>query len=72
MEYVAHSFNCRIENADFAEMLFREMSIIDVTNEQRDKERQCADTIYWDYWHCAGSLGWPFPMLKYKYSFQTK
>ena len=46
MEYVAHSFNCRIENADSAEMLFREMSIIDVTNEQRGKERKCADTIY--------------------------
>ena len=23
-------------------------------------------------WHSAGSLGWPFPMLKYKYIFQTK
>ena len=21
------------------------------------------------YWHTAGSLGWPFPMLKYKYIF---
>jgi len=24
------------------------------------------------YWHSAGSLGWPFPMLKYKYIFQIK
>jgi len=23
-------------------------------------------------WHSAGSLGWPFPMLKYKYIFQIK
>jgi len=23
-------------------------------------------------WRSAGSLGWPFPMLKYKYSFQAK
>jgi len=23
-------------------------------------------------WHDAGSLGWPFPMLKYKYIFQLK
>jgi len=23
-------------------------------------------------WHSAGSLGWPFPMLQYKYVFQTK
>jgi len=23
-------------------------------------------------WHDAGSLGWPFPMLKYKYIFQIK
>jgi len=23
-------------------------------------------------WQSAGSLGWPFPMLKYKYIFQTK
>jgi len=23
-------------------------------------------------WDSAGSLGWPFPMLKYKYIFQTK
>jgi len=23
-------------------------------------------------WHSAGSPGWPFPMLKYKYIFQTK
>jgi len=23
-------------------------------------------------WHSAGSLGWPFPMLKYKYIFQKK
>jgi len=21
-------------------------------------------------WHSAGSLGWPFPMLKYKYIFK--
>jgi len=24
------------------------------------------------YWHSAGSLGWPFPMLKYQYIFQVK
>jgi len=24
------------------------------------------------YWHSAGSLGWPFPMPKYKYIFQIK
>jgi len=23
-------------------------------------------------WHSAGFLGWPFPVLKYKYSFQIK
>ena len=23
-------------------------------------------------WHSVGSLGWPFPMLKYKYIFQIK
>ena len=23
-------------------------------------------------WHSAGSLGWPFPMLQYKYIFQKK
>ena len=23
-------------------------------------------------WHSAGSLGWPFPVLKYKYIFQIK
>ena len=23
-------------------------------------------------WHSAGSLGWPFPMIKYKYFFQIK
>jgi len=23
-------------------------------------------------WHSAGSLGWPFPMLQYKYIFQIK
>ena len=23
-------------------------------------------------WHSAGSLGWPFPMLKYWYIFQMK
>ena len=23
-------------------------------------------------WHSAGSLGWPFPMLKYKYIFEIK
>ena len=23
-------------------------------------------------WHSAGSMGWPFPMLKYKYIFQIK
>jgi len=23
-------------------------------------------------WHSAGSLGWPFPMLKYKYISQIK
>ena len=23
-------------------------------------------------WHSAGSLGWSFPMLKYKYIFQIK
>jgi len=23
-------------------------------------------------WHSAGSLGWPFPMLKYEYIFPTK
>jgi len=23
-------------------------------------------------WHSAGFLGWPFPMLKYKYIFQIK
>ena len=23
-------------------------------------------------WHSAGSLSWPFPVLKYKYIFQTK
>jgi len=23
-------------------------------------------------WHSAGSLGWPFPMLRYKYIFQIK
>jgi len=23
-------------------------------------------------WHCASSVGWPFPMLKYKYIFQMK
>ena len=23
-------------------------------------------------WHSGGSLGWPFPMLKYKYIFQIK
>jgi len=23
-------------------------------------------------WHSAGSLGWPCPMLKYKYIFQIK
>jgi len=23
-------------------------------------------------WHSAGSLGWPIPMLKYKYIFQIK
>jgi len=23
-------------------------------------------------WHSAGSIGWPFPMLKYKYIFQIK
>jgi len=23
-------------------------------------------------WHSAGSLRWPFPMLKYKYIFQMK
>ena len=24
------------------------------------------------YWHSAGSLSWPFRMLKYKYTFQIK
>ena len=24
------------------------------------------------HWHTAGSLGWPFPVLKYKYIFQIK
>ena len=24
------------------------------------------------HWHSAGSLGWPFPVLKYKYIFQIK
>ena len=23
-------------------------------------------------WHSAGSLGWPFPMLKYKYTLRIK
>jgi len=23
-------------------------------------------------WHSAGLLGWPFPMLKYKYIFEIK
>jgi len=23
-------------------------------------------------WHSAGSVGWPFPMLKYEYIFQIK
>ena len=23
-------------------------------------------------WHSAGSLGWPFPVLKYRYIFQIK
>jgi len=23
-------------------------------------------------WHSAGSLGWPFPVVKYKYIFQIK
>jgi len=23
-------------------------------------------------WHSAGSMGWPFPMLEYKYIFQAK
>jgi len=23
-------------------------------------------------WHSAGSLGWPFPMLRYRYIFQIK
>ena len=23
-------------------------------------------------WHSAGSLGWPFPVLKYKYIFSNK
>jgi len=23
-------------------------------------------------WHSAGCLGWPFPMLKYKYIFEIK
>jgi len=26
-------------------------------------ERKCAERL--QYWHSAGSLGWPFPMLKY-------
>jgi len=24
------------------------------------------------HWHSSGSLGWPFPMLKYKYIFELK
>ena len=34
------------------------------------KERKYADRAY--NWHSAGSLGWPFPMLKCKYIFQIK
>ena len=33
------------------------------------RERKSADTVGTD---SAGSLGWPFPMLKYKYIFQIK
>jgi len=32
------------------------------------RERKCADTIG----TVLGSLGWPFPMLKYKHIFQLK
>jgi len=34
----------------------------------RNTERKCGDTN----WQSAGFLGWPFPMLKYKYTFQIK
>ena len=48
------------------------------------RERKCADTtgtvlvplagqsVSWHSRHSAGSLGWPFSVLKYKYSFQIK
>jgi len=37
---------------------------------QHNRERKCAQKIY--NWHSADSLGWPLPMLKYKYVFQIK
>ena len=30
------------------------------------------EIVRWYNWHSAGSLGWPFPMVKYKYIFQIK
>jgi len=41
-----------------------ELQIISIIN----RELKCADTN----WHIAGSLGWQFPKLKYKYIFQIK
>ena len=35
----------------------------------QNRQRKCADVYNW---HSAGSPGWPFPMLKYKYIFFQK
>jgi len=40
--------------------------------DERHRERKCAAKVCRYNWHSAGSLGWPFPVLKYKYIFQIK
>ena len=42
------------------------------TDQEPDTARGIVTKVCRYKWHSAGSLGWPFPMLKHKFIFQIK
>ena len=57
-----------LHNFDFCGFLVPPLVVKQICNESKQPGRKvCRHNLY-----SAGSLGWPFPMLKYKYIVQTK
>jgi len=75
---VYHTDRLALSTARFvARVYLRQLiSLLDRSSLQRRQNKACAYIVRScnreRQWNSAGSLGWPFPMLKYKYIFQIK